>query len=149
MSAEERTCWRDAEISARHREWGFNCPATDLDFLAVEYNVGLPVALVEYKKMPGARMPDVKHPTYRALNELANRARIPFLIAFYAVTPWWFQVWPVNDLAARHYQNGELLTERGYVSRLYHLRHLVIESSVLCCLSDELPTWAKKDAEST
>lgn len=33
MTAQERTGWRDEEISARHRIWGVNCPAVDLDFL--------------------------------------------------------------------------------------------------------------------
>ena len=46
---QERTNWRDQELSARHRTWGFNCPAVDLDFLMVEYNIGKPVGLIEYK----------------------------------------------------------------------------------------------------
>ena len=62
----ERTGWRDQALSDRHREWGFNCPSVDLDFLMVEYNIGLPVALVEYKN-ERAWMPDFRHATYRAL----------------------------------------------------------------------------------
>lgn len=49
MSADERSGWRDQEISLRHRKWGFNCPCTDLDFMLLEYNHGAPVAVVDYK----------------------------------------------------------------------------------------------------
>ena len=68
---EERTGWRDARISARHRLWGFNCPSVDLDFLLVEYHLGKPVGLVEYKHYQ-AQEPNVIHPTYRALIDLAD-----------------------------------------------------------------------------
>ncbi len=33
---QERTGWRDEKISQRHREWGYNCPAVDLDFEVVD-----------------------------------------------------------------------------------------------------------------
>jgi hypothetical protein len=49
MSASERTGWRDESVSRRHRKWGFDCPATDLDFMLLEYNHGAPVAVVDYK----------------------------------------------------------------------------------------------------
>lgn len=51
MSAYERSGWRDMELSGRHRIWGFNCPAVDLDFLMVEYNLGIAIAVVEYKHL--------------------------------------------------------------------------------------------------
>src|SRR5262245_54940974 len=90
----ERTGWRDAEISQRHRMWGFNCPAVDLDFLMVEYNIGKPVGLVEYKHYCAA-FPNVQHATYRALAELADVAMLPFVIAFYWPAIWAFVVHPV------------------------------------------------------
>jgi hypothetical protein len=34
----ERTRWRDEALSARHRKWGFHCPAVDLDLILCEYD---------------------------------------------------------------------------------------------------------------
>ena len=45
---QERTGWRDEALSKRHRDWGWDCPAIDIDFLMIEYDKGKSVALVEY-----------------------------------------------------------------------------------------------------
>lgn len=29
----EKTCWRDLDLLKRHRVWGWDCPAQDIDFL--------------------------------------------------------------------------------------------------------------------
>lgn len=121
----ERTGWRDQRISARHRQWGFNCPAVDLDFLMVEYNVGKPVGLVEYKHH-SAQTPNLNHATYRALSELANQSGLPFLLAFYWPDIWAFRVHPVNAVAEEHFDSGEVLTEYDFVARLYRLRRFVL-----------------------
>ena len=134
----ERTGWRDAEISARHREWGFNCPAVDLDFLMVEYNLGKPVGLIEYKEHH-ATAPDLRHPTYRALVELATLAGLPFLIAFYWPDVWAFRITPVNDAAGLTFKPNEVLSEREFVTRLYRMRALVIREVVLKQLNTTLP----------
>lgn len=107
----ERTGWRCQDISQRHRLWGWNCPGVDLDFVMAEYNHGLPVAIVEYKAN-GAFIPDFNHATYRALRALADRYRddpLPFLVAFYDPTAWWFRVMPVNQRAMQHYGALSLL----------------------------------------
>lgn len=138
----ERTGWRDAEISGRHRMWGFNCPAADLDFLMCEYNLGLPVGLVEYKHHQ-ARMPDLRHPTYRALTTLCdgyNDNPLPFFVAFYWPDIWAFKVIPVNAKAHELVRvPGTTLTERDYVRGLYIMRRLVVTSEVLDRLNDTLP----------
>lgn len=138
MSAHERTGWRDERISERHRHWGFNCPAVDLDFLVVEYNLGLPVALVEYKHFQ-ATTPNLNHPTYRAIKRLAEFSDLPFLIAFYWPEYWAFKVTPVNDVAAETYRPEVVLTERQFVQSLYHIRKLKIEEHVYKALNTELP----------
>ena len=46
---QERTNWRDEALSQRHRQWGWNCPGLDLDFVFLEYDKGRAVAVVEYK----------------------------------------------------------------------------------------------------
>ena len=141
MSKHERTGWRDEKISLRHRSWGFNCPAVDLDFLMVEYNLGKPAAIVEYKH-DGAQMPSLKHPTYRALIDLANGYfpdGLPFIVAFYCNENWWFRVYPINTLAKKWFDEGEIMSEREYVTRLYKIRGWVVEQDVLINLSDYVP----------
>lgn len=124
--------------------WGCNCPAVDLDFLLVEYNIGKPVALVEYKHI-GAWVPDIKHATYRALADLADGYRLeglPFLITFYSNEDWWFRVHPINQMARKHFSDGQILTEREYVTTLYRIRAFKVKDDVLAKLSDRKPAMA-------
>lgn len=152
----ERTGWRDPEISLRHREWGFDCPAVDLDFLVVEYNIGKPVALIEYKHH-FARVPDTRHPTYRALADLAdnyggNGGALPFLLVFYWPEVWAFQVQPMNKVARDCFHAPVLhLTEREYVQRLYQLRGRTLSAHLKDKLNASRPQeWAPfQDSETT
>lgn len=137
----ERTGWRDENISRRHREWGWNCPAVDLDFVMVEYHLGKPIGLIEYKHYH-ARMPNFQHPTYRALGELANSAGLAFILAFYWPEIWAFQVRPLNKMAAKHFDPNQVLTERQFVMTLYQMRELKMESALEKVLNDQLPAKA-------
>jgi len=149
----ERTHWRDHRISERHRLWGFNCPAVDLDFVMAEFNHGKPVALIEYKERH-AREPNLGHPTYRALADLANGYKdgpLPFLIAFYDAEEWWFRVVPVNDRAKQHYKHclDEVLSEQRFVRSLYLMRKARLERSdeeVIGKLSMALPPESEEAA---
>lgn len=142
MTPHERTRWRDEEISLRHRDWwGRDCPMVDIDFLAVEYNHGLPVAVVEYKHYNRKAL-ELEHANYRALTELADRAQIPFLVATYWPECWAFSVTPVNELARSIYRKpGKMLTEREFVQSLYYMRDIEAHKyiGVLEQLHDELP----------
>lgn len=125
--------FRDESISRRHRLWGFNCPAVDIDFLMVEYNVGKPVALVEYKYYL-AKRPDFAHATYRSLRLLAdgyNEGPLPFFLSLYSRDDWSFRVIPVNDTAKQHFQDGEHLSELEYVKRLYRMRRMVLAATIM------------------
>jgi hypothetical protein len=137
---QERSGWRDEAISARHRHWGFNCPAVDIDFLVVEYNLGVPVALIEFKHHL-ADPPDIKHASYRAYLDLAdNRATpLPFLIVRYWPDIWAFEVTPINEMAKQHFTPGERLCEREFVIRLYRLRRLAVTQHLEGALHTELP----------
>jgi hypothetical protein len=137
---QERTGWRCQAISERHRHWGYNCPAVDLDFVVAEYNHGKPVALIEYKEK-SARAPALSHPTYRTLCALADgygdkAGGLPFMIVFYCPEDWWFRVIPVNQ-AAKDYLQGvgkeqnklfcdTPITEQWFVYLLYRLRAKVL-----------------------
>lgn len=138
MTAHERTNWRDQRISARHREWGQDCPAVDLDFLMCEYNHGLPVALVDYKHDCVGDV-SVGHPTMKALTALANgygRGPLPFFIAFYDPDEWWFRIKPMNAAAEKAYAPADrMLSERRYVRSLYVLRNATITAEVMRVLS--------------
>jgi hypothetical protein len=126
----ERTGWRDAEISRRHRRWGFHCLATDVDFLLVEYHVGLPVAIVEYKHHR-AQPVDLEHPTYMALGALANRSpALPFVIARYWPDTWAFHVTAVNEAAIGFFGATSELSEYEYVTALHELRAVTVQEAV-------------------
>ena len=123
---QERTGWRCEQISQRHRQWGYNCPCVDLDFMVAEYNYGKPVALIEYKEKRAAP-PSLDHPTYRALIALADgyiHGPIPCVIVFYCSEKWWFKILPLNQAAkdwCGHIE-GETITEKRFVTGLYKLR---------------------------
>ena len=59
--APERTGWRDEKISLRHRMWGFDCPAVDVDFVMVEFDRARVVAIVEYKNPKLAQAKEEQH----------------------------------------------------------------------------------------
>lgn len=142
MSSYERTGWRDESISKRHREWGFNCPTVDIDFLVAEYNIGKPVALIEYKHF-NAQVPNLLQANYKALAALADGYSdhpLPFLIARYWPDVWAFRITPVNDASKLHFADNELLTEFEFVRRLYRLRSLVLTEHLMKCLHNDLPT---------
>jgi hypothetical protein len=136
---QERTHWRDEQISTRHRLYGWDAPALDVDFLMVEYDSGKPSALVEYKAY-GAKAVNVEHPSYRAIRVLADAARIPFLVAFYgAQDHWWYYVIPVNHIARRYVEVSRYFSERGYVELLYRVRGKPAPQDVLSKLNTFQP----------
>jgi len=118
----ERTGWRDEGLSARHRKWGWDCPAIDIDFLMLEYDNGEPVAIIEYKHERAAAQHPT-HPSYRALRSLADKASVLFLGVRYADDFSWFRILPINSVARGHlsYQY-HTMTEGEYVAFLYGLR---------------------------
>ena len=140
---QERTGWRDQDLSERHRRWGASCPAADLDLLLTEIHVGEPAALVEYKHFL-ARPINAAATVILALRRLADRAGIPFLIAWYWPGSWAFRVCPINDLARQHFEDPEDFTERGYVQRLYRLRRLALARSLSDSLLDVLPPLERR-----
>lgn len=139
---QERTGWRDNTLSQRHRAYGFNCPAVDLDFLVTEYASGLAVALVEYKAGLTYRV-NLEHPSYRAVAQLANGSGIPFAVALYHPTRFAFRVLAGNHHAARFFGRDTLYSELEYVNALYRLRGLALPESVARGLGTWKPTFAR------
>lgn len=121
MSREERTGWRDAALSERHRKWGYHCPAIDIDFLMLEYDTAKPVALVEYKnEQAPPQLPS--HNSYRAIATLASRAGVPFFAVRYETNFKWFRIIALNPLAREANPPSGDISETEYRRFLMKIR---------------------------
>lgn len=125
---EEITGWRDEEISRRHRLYGMNVPAVDVDFLLVEYDRGQAVALIDYKRRADKEW--IKElGNLGALARLydSSGAQLPFFVVQYRVSDWRFRIHALNEAAIealqKHgYRDDGVVTEYDYVRFLYALR---------------------------
>ncbi len=109
----------------------------------VEYNLGLPIALVEYKHHD-FQIIGWSHPTYRALAALASSygktpGGLPFFVAVYWPVLWAFQVYPMNRKAEAFYEFGQEMTEQEYVTSLYQIRAQAISNDILAHLNTMRP----------
>lgn len=112
-------------LSHRHREWGHDCPAVDLDFVLAEYNHGVAVAIVDYKH----HLEDIASTNGRTHQVLADFHDVdghqyPFFIARFWPDTWAFKVRAMNDRARLHLCTAEWqpCNEQQYVRMLYRLR---------------------------
>lgn len=133
----ERSGWRDLGLSERHRHWGWDCPAVDLDFLFLEYDRGKAVAIVEYKH-ERALPARSSHPTYQAMIDLGNRAGVPVFGVRYAADYTWFRVVPLNRNARAVLPERQEMTEREWVAFLYMIRGYDAPQSILDGLGEAL-----------
>lgn len=134
---EERTGWRDLALSQRHRRWGWDCPAVDLDFLFLEYDHGKATAIVEYKNQH-AKPQYASHPTYQAMIDLGTRAGIPVIACRYADDFSWWRVVPLNSEALKFVPKVSMMTEKEWVTLLYKLRGYNVPQGVLDGLDIEI-----------
>ena len=127
----EATGARDLRLSEEHRRWGWDCPATDIDFLLVEYSYGKAKALVEYKGEKAA-VQIATHPTYRALIDLADadREAVPLFVCRYADDFSFWIVTPLNDCAKRILPSHAKLSKQGWVTFLYRMRGLALPAGL-------------------
>jgi len=146
MTSNEQHFKRDAWLSGRHRLWGRDVPAMDLDFVLAEYDRCVPVALVDYKHENAVI--NLESANTRTLTALGDMAGIPAFIVRYGHSNqdgWWgdvaadsvpwFQVIPLNVYA--HGQdmpsndNNTKLSELVYVSWLYDMRGRKIPQDIV------------------
>lgn len=113
--------FRDEEISAWHRSLGFDLPATDIDFLLIEYDKALPKALIEYKHQNSKKIP-VHGANIRATSALATRAKIPFFVVRYSQDFTSFGVIPLNSYARLFVPGRELMGKESFIKLLERLR---------------------------
>ena len=117
----ERSGWRDSALSARHRQWGWDCPAIDIDFLMIEYDRGKASAIVEYKNEHAAPQ-FINHPSYRALIDLGNKAGLPVFACRYSSDFLNWCVTPLNNFAVKFCPKQTTMTEQEWVALLYRTR---------------------------
>lgn len=136
---EEVNNWRDRRLSNRHRAWGWDCPATDLDFIMVEYNRNIPVAIIDYKhgNSKGSIQKICRSSSVQAQLTLANMAGIAFSVVLYWPDTWVFMTYPANDSARRVFNPGERLTELEYVKKLYSLRGIPAPAALVAALGTD------------
>ena len=137
----ENTDWRDEDLSKRHRSWGWNCPVVDIDFLVCEFNLGKPVALIEYKRHR-IKFVNENDINYRVLRDLADsRYRpLPFFVCFYWPDVWAFKVVPMNKTAHAYVEKETIMSEYEYVSFLYKMRRIALKNEISENLNREMPT---------
>ena len=118
MSQYERTRFRDLALNDRHRLWGRDCPATDVDDF-LEYNHGKSAGLVEYKHERAQATGDYNR---MAFIDLANRATLPAFEARYTEDFARWTITPLNASASLYLPPNMVMTETGWVRLLYRLR---------------------------
>ncbi len=136
----ERNGWRCEWISERHRHFGWDCPMTDLDFPALEYNSGKAVCLIEYKHY-NAQI-KLNHPSMKAMTWMADKCEIPFFVVVYYPESNNYFVVPMNDSAKAvpHCSESKMWSERNYVKMLYWLRKMNCPENILAELkSNKFP----------
>jgi len=150
MASNEQHFKRDAWLSGRHRVWGSNVPAMDLDFILAEYDKCVPVALIDYKHEHGTI--NLESANNRTLTALGDMASIPAFIVRYGHSNqdgWWgevpedsvpwFQIIALNshahtaDLPSN--ANDTKLSELVYVSWLYEMRGRKIPQDIVDILT--------------
>ncbi len=125
----ERTGWRDESVSNWHRKLGYDCPATDLDFLLIEYDTATPKALVELKN-EHYHHKNLNKATFDAIKNLADMARLPAFVVVYADDKSWWRVSPLNDEGRKWLEPKTTLSEKEYGAFLYKLRGRIIPKDI-------------------
>lgn len=135
MSRHERSGWRDEDLSRRHREWGFDCPAVDLDFVMVEYDNAEPVALIEYKQ-EGAMRVAPGNPSLVAIRRLADRAGVYAFVVRYGENLDWYTARALNFRAKGVVPEpeGRTMAEDEYVAFLHFLRGRIAQDGLAECI---------------
>ena len=137
----EKLGYRDMDISLRHREWGYQCPAVDIDFLMCEYSFGQTVAIIEYKHH-NIKQINPDNPSFKVIKNLADQryTPIPFFVVMYWRDIWAFKVHPMNLKARVFVEAPTMMTEYDYVSLLYKMRRNFIQTEIAEKLNRELPS---------
>ena len=118
----EFTGHRDLGLSRRHRLWGFDVPATDVDQF-IEYDHGKAVAIIEYKAETAPILnPTAFNANIAVLQDVGNRAGLLVFGVKYKRDFSMFVVTALNARAREWVPKSTACTERDYVRLLYEIR---------------------------
>ena len=125
MVKEERTGWRDKEISWRHRFWGDKLCLMDLDgiFTGLETDGTEPIAIIEYKHERAPKQ-SVSEYEYKVLIRLGDLSKLPVFAVRYANNWSWWHVIPLNNRSKQILPSRQRMNEYEYVKFLYQLRKI-------------------------
>jgi len=127
MARRVDTGWRDGLLAVRHLSWGFPAPAPGMTLPMVEYDRGVPLAVINYIRR-GTELPrgnEVAN-AYRALANLHRFTgeQLPFLTVKYDPRNWAVQVFGHNPAAVDFLDRvgWQRMTEQQFAANLYRLR---------------------------
>ena len=132
----ERSNWRDLGISARHRSYGIACAAVDLDFILVEFDYCVPLAIIEYKNEFAAPC-NMTDTNIKVLIKLGDMASLPVFCVRYKTNFSKVSVVPLNA-KAELLQSRKVMSESDYVTFLYKLRSKSVPEEILVKLSKKV-----------
>lgn len=118
---QERQGTRDLSLSLRHRLWGPEFPAVDMDYPLIEYDHCKVTALVEYKN-EHANPENTSGSTYRALADLGTRAGVPVFVCFYASDFSYWRAIPLNARAMEYLPDTMIMTEAEWAALLFRTK---------------------------
>lgn len=125
---EEVTGWRDEAISKRHRLYGMNVPAVDVDFMLLEYDGGQPKAIIDYKNRRDLRwIRDTKNLQAQSNLYDVDGNQLPFFVVIYETRDWYYKIYAINAAANDWFERlnceePQILSEYHYVRFLYKIR---------------------------
>ena len=145
-ASRERSGWRDLSLSKLHREWGVECPATDIDCL-VEAKSGHPIAIIEFKRRQWGTSSDwVQSKANQIIRRLARAANVAYIAVHYRETErgWLFCTKYADGPNSDLFPVDSVFSEIGFVKALYAMRGHPMS------MVDELPRFRKEtDAQRT
>lgn len=133
----ERSHWRDERLSLRHRLWGFDAPCVDVDWLVIEYDQSIPIALIDYKESSSPRIQGPLDANARAIANLANYAKIPAYAVRYRLNLDKYEFYPIpyNESGERKLPAKRRMNEVEFVTWIYELRGRQPDANLLKSLA--------------
>ncbi len=122
----ERTNWRDSKLKKLHNKHGYEFPCDNVEFLMLEYDMSMPVALVDYKqKQNGANLS-------KSIIAFCNNfmPELPYFIASYEIiddTLTNIDIIPGNQQAINQIGHQQNLSEKEFVKIQYKLREKIVQ----------------------
>jgi hypothetical protein len=122
ISKEQLIEWQ-VEISDRHRLWGYDLPAFDLDFMMIEYDLCKCVAIIEYKNEHADPF-NSDSANCRAMIHLSRHREgdLPAFCVRYASDFSWFEVTALNQAGEAWFSPPATISEGEYRNFLYRIR---------------------------